>query len=68
MVGHILCAESSYEQVELLETRKDGNKVSEYRTELPPKADLGQKLQVALHEARERLGEVWMICDDHKAS
>ncbi len=36
-VGLILCAESSREQVELLEMHKDGIMVAEYWTELPPK-------------------------------
>ncbi len=34
---------------------KDGITVAEYRTELPPKAELEQKLHAALLEARERL-------------
>lgn len=36
-IGLILCAESSKEQVELLEMHKDGIMVAEYWTELPPK-------------------------------
>lgn len=54
-IGLILCAESSREQVELLEMHKDGITVAEYWTELPPKAELEQRLHEALVEARERL-------------
>lgn len=54
-IGLILCAESSREQVELLQMHKDGITVAEYWTELPPKAELEQHLHQALLEARERL-------------
>lgn len=54
-IGLILCAESSREQVELLQMHKDGITVAEYWTELPPKAELEQHLHQALIEARERL-------------
>lgn len=54
-IGLILCAESSREQVELLQIHKDGITVAEYWTELPPKAELEQHLHQALLEARERL-------------
>ncbi|MDO9144240.1 MULTISPECIES: hypothetical protein [Comamonadaceae] len=54
-IGLILCAESSREQVELLQRHKDGIIVAEYWTELPPKAELQQKLHAALIEACERL-------------
>lgn len=53
-IGLILCAESSKEQVELLEMHKDGIIVAEYWTELPPKKELEQKLHLALIEAKER--------------
>lgn len=39
-IGLILCAESSREQVELLEMHKDGIVVAEYWTELPTKHEL----------------------------
>ena len=52
-IGLILCAESSREQVELLQMHKDGITVAEYWTELPPKAELEQRLHQALVEARE---------------
>ena len=54
-IGLILCAESSREQVELLQMHKDGITVAEYWTELPPKAELEQHLHQALIEAREGL-------------
>lgn len=54
-IGLILCAESSREQVELLQMHKDGITVAEYWTELPPKAELEHRLHEALVEARERL-------------
>jgi len=54
-IGLILCAESSHEQVELLQMHRDGITVAEYWTELPPKAELERQLRTALAEARERL-------------
>jgi predicted nuclease of restriction endonuclease-like (RecB) superfamily len=54
-VGLILCAESSKEQVELLELHKDGIVIAEYWTELPPKKELEKRLHRALLEAQERL-------------
>jgi predicted nuclease of restriction endonuclease-like (RecB) superfamily len=54
-VGLILCAESSREQVELLEMHQDGIVVAEYWTDLPPKKQLEQKIHSLLIEARERL-------------
>ena len=60
----ILCAESSREQVELLQMHKDGITVAEYWTELPPKADLEQKLHAALLEARERLARRGVLLGD----
>jgi predicted nuclease of restriction endonuclease-like (RecB) superfamily len=56
-IGLILCAESSREQVELLQMHKDGITVAEYWTELPPKAELERRLHLALVEARERMAE-----------
>lgn len=53
-IGLILCAESSKEQVELLQMYKDGIMVAEYWTELPPKKELERKLHLALIEAKER--------------
>jgi predicted nuclease of restriction endonuclease-like (RecB) superfamily len=53
-IGLILCAESSREQVELLEMHKDGIMVAEYWTELPPKKELEEKLHMALIDAKER--------------
>lgn len=54
-IGLILCAETSREQVELLELYKDGIMVAEYWTELPPKKELEEKLHKALIEARENI-------------
>ncbi|GHT00945.1 DUF1016 domain-containing protein [Bacteroidia bacterium] len=54
-IGLILCAESSREQIELLEMHKDGIMVAEYWTALPPKHELEQKIRSALIEARERI-------------
>ncbi len=54
-VGLILCAESSREQIELLEMHKDGIMVAEYWTELPPKKQLEKKIHSILMEAKERI-------------
>jgi predicted nuclease of restriction endonuclease-like (RecB) superfamily len=54
-IGLILCAESSREQVELLEMHKDGIVVAEYWTELPTKLELEQKIHSLLLEAKERI-------------
>lgn len=54
-VGLILCAESSREQIELLEMHKDGIVVAEYWTELPSKKQLEKKIHSILIETRERM-------------
>jgi predicted nuclease of restriction endonuclease-like (RecB) superfamily len=54
-VGLILCAESSREQIELLEMHKDRIMVAEYWTELPPKKQFEKKIHSLLIEARERI-------------
>ena len=54
-VGLLLCAESSREQIELLEMHKDGIMVAEYWTELPPKKELERKTHAILEEAKERI-------------
>lgn len=54
-VGLILCAESSREQIELLEMHKDGIMVAEYWTELPPRKELEKKIHNILIEAKERM-------------
>jgi predicted nuclease of restriction endonuclease-like (RecB) superfamily len=54
-VGLILCAESSREQIELLEMHKDGIMVAEYWTELPSRKELENKIHSILIEARERM-------------
>ncbi len=60
-IGLILCAESSREQVELLQAHKDGITVAEYWTELPPKAELERRLHEALVDARERLARQGLL-------
>ncbi len=54
-IGLILCAESSPEQIALLEMHKVGIVVSEYVTILPPKKELERKLQQLINAARERM-------------
>ncbi|MBF9252260.1 DUF1016 family protein [Pontibacter sp. 172403-2] len=54
-VGLILCAESSREQIELLEMHKDGIMVAEYWTELPSKRQLEKKIHSILVEAKKRI-------------
>ena len=54
-VGLLLCAESSREQIELLEMHKDGIMLAEYWTELPPKKELERKIHAILEEAKERI-------------
>lgn len=54
-VGLILCAESSREQIELLEMHKEGIVVAEYWTELPPKKQLEQKIHNLIIAARARI-------------
>ena len=60
-VGLMLCAESSREQIELLEMHKDGIMVAEYWTELPPKKQLEKKIHSILIEAKERIGRTKLI-------
>ena len=54
-IGIILCTSASRDTVEMLQMDKAGIAVAEYWTELPPKAELEQKLRELLFEARERL-------------
>ena len=63
-IGLILCAESSREQVELLQMHKDGITVAEYWTELPPKAELEQRLHEALVEARETMARRGVLLEE----
>lgn len=51
-IGLILCAESSREQIELLQMHKDNILVAEYWTQLPEKALLEQKLHQTLLETK----------------
>jgi predicted nuclease of restriction endonuclease-like (RecB) superfamily len=54
-IGLILCTQANRAQIELLEMDKAGISVAEYWTELPPKAELENKIREILQEARERL-------------
>jgi len=54
-IGLILCAESSREQIELLEMHKDGIIVAEYWTDLPPKKQFEEKIHSLLTEAKEKI-------------
>ncbi len=54
-IGLILCAESSREQIELLEMHKDGIMVAEYWTDLPPKKQFEEKIHLLVAEAKERI-------------
>ncbi|WP_428223775.1 PDDEXK nuclease domain-containing protein [Flavobacterium sp.] len=54
-IGLILCAESSREQIELLEMGKDGIMVAEYWTELLPRQQFEAKIHNLLSEAREKI-------------
>jgi predicted nuclease of restriction endonuclease-like (RecB) superfamily len=54
-LGLILCAESSREQIELLDLDKDGIMVAEYWTALPDKKTFEQKIHSLLIETREQL-------------
>ncbi len=65
-IGLILCAETSREQVELLEMHKDGILVAEYWTELPPKKEIEKMLHSALIEAKERIERRNLIPNDSK--
>ncbi len=65
-IGLILCAESSREQVELLQMHKDGITVAEYWTELPPKAELERRLHLALVEAKERMASLEFVHGSNK--
>ena len=60
-VGLILCAESSREQIELLEMHKDGIMVAEYWTELPPRKQFEQKIHSILVEAKERIERIKIL-------
>ncbi len=54
-IGLILCTETSYEQVELLEMHKDGIMVAEYWTELPNKYELERYIGNAYKNAVENI-------------
>lgn len=54
-LGIILCTGKKTEQIELLELDKSGIHVAEYLTELPPRAVLAKRLQLATARARQQL-------------
>jgi predicted nuclease of restriction endonuclease-like (RecB) superfamily len=56
-IGLILCAEKSYEHVELLQLDKHNIKVAEYFTELPSKKVLINKLNDAIKTARRLVSQ-----------
>lgn len=59
-IGLILCAESSREQIELLEMNKDGIIVAEYWTDLPPKKQFEEKIHSLLAEAKEKMDRKYL--------
>ena len=54
-LGLILCADASYEHVELLRLEESGMYVAEYLTDLPPRRLLEAKLHEAIRMAREQI-------------
>jgi predicted nuclease of restriction endonuclease-like (RecB) superfamily len=54
-IGLILCAGKSDERIELLEVEKNGIRVADYLTELPPREVLQKRLHDAITQARARL-------------
>ncbi|MDR0284636.1 MAG: PDDEXK nuclease domain-containing protein [Propionibacteriaceae bacterium] len=54
-IGLLLVTKANREQIELLEMHKDGIMVTEYWTEVLPKEDLQDRLDIILRSARERL-------------
>ena len=54
-LGLILCASADRDQVELMELHKDNVVVAEYWTELLPKKELEDRLQIMLRDAQERV-------------
>jgi len=63
-IGLILCAETSREQIELLELDKDGIMVAEYWTAMPSKDEFERKIHTLLMEARARLERRQLDDDD----
>ncbi|MEA3457347.1 MAG: hypothetical protein U9R21_01565 [Candidatus Thermoplasmatota archaeon] len=53
--GLILCADASYEHVDLLRLEEGGMYVAEYLTDLPPRRLLEAKLHEAIRMAREQI-------------
>jgi predicted nuclease of restriction endonuclease-like (RecB) superfamily len=55
LLGLILCADKSEEQIELLQLDRSGIRIASYLTDLPPQAVLQKKLHEAVALARARL-------------
>ncbi len=55
-LGLILSADKSEEHVELLRLNESGIRVTQYLTELPPRALLEKKLHDSIRLVRERFG------------
>jgi predicted nuclease of restriction endonuclease-like (RecB) superfamily len=53
-IGIVLCSEKAHERVELLELNQSGIHVSQFLTELPPKALFEERLHLAIKRARDR--------------
>jgi predicted nuclease of restriction endonuclease-like (RecB) superfamily len=53
-IGLILCAESSKEQIELMELHNDGIVVAEYLTQMPPRREMEKKLKELWAEAKDK--------------
>ena len=54
-LGLILCTQANRAQIELMEMDQAGIAVAEYWTELPPKAELENRIREIVQEAKERL-------------
>jgi predicted nuclease of restriction endonuclease-like (RecB) superfamily len=54
-IGLILCPSANREKIELLEMDKSGIAVAEFWTVLPPKQELGRKVNEIMCEVKERL-------------
>ena len=53
-IGLILCAESSKEQIELMELHNDGIIVAEYLTQMPPRREMEKKLKELWAKAKDK--------------
>jgi hypothetical protein len=67
-LGLILCTEAGREKLELLEMHTDGIVVAEYWTALPPRADLEERLQTILIQAKERMASRQQAATDSESA